>query len=98
MTENTTTLWVDLNGERLRCDPSQTLLQLMNEAGISTRQPCRNGVCNQCRCRLLRGEITYHHRKPHGLWQKQIDEGFILPCIAHACTDLVLEPPVLKPD
>lgn len=92
-----TSFWVEIAGQHHACGHKQTLLELLNSAGIATRQPCRNGVCNQCRCKLLAGEITYHHRKPVGLWQKQVAEGYILPCIAYPCMDLVLDPPLLKP-
>ena len=74
-----------------RVDEDKNLLEAMRENGLPVRQSCRNGVCGLCKCRLAEGEITYHWRKPHGLWEKHIAEGLILPCIAFARSDLVLD-------
>ena len=67
------------------------LLDKMGEAGLPVRKSCLNGVCGLCKCRLKKGEITYLLRKPHGLWEKHIDEGLILPCIAYARSELVID-------
>ena len=67
------------------------LLEAMRDAGLPVRKSCRNGVCGLCKCRLVAGEITYLWRQPHGLWEKHIAEGLILPCIAYARSDLVLD-------
>lgn len=84
----------------LRCDETEILtqsseevdlLEAMRKAGLSVRKSCRNGVCGLCKCRLVQGEITYHWRKPHGLWEKHIAAGLILPCIAFATSDLVVD-------
>lgn len=74
----------------VRCDDNTPLLTALLTSGQPLRKPCRNGVCGLCRCQLLAGEITYEWRVPHGLWQKDIDEGYILPCIARARSDLEL--------
>jgi len=75
------------------------LLEVMRQAGLTVRKSCRNGVCGLCKCRLVAGEITYHWRQPHGLWQKHIDQGLILPCIAFPLGDLVLDQiPLVAPD
>ncbi len=75
----------------LPCATTSTLLEAMGQAGLPVRQACRNGVCGLCRCRLREGEITYHWKRPHGLWQKDQEAGLILPCIAYPVTDLVLD-------
>jgi len=66
------------------------LLEALASSGLPLRKPCRNGVCGLCRCKLVAGEITYQWRLPHGLWQKDIEQGYILPCIAYALSDLTL--------
>jgi len=67
------------------------LLSAMQEAGLPVRNSCRNSVCRLCKCRLVEGEISYRGRQPCGLRDQQIAEGFILPCIAFASSDLVLD-------
>ena len=73
------------------CDPETRLLEALTNSGLAIRKPCRNGVCGLCRCRLVHGDITYQWRVPHGLWQKDIAVGYILPCIAYPLGDLILE-------
>lgn len=68
----------------------QTLLAAMHDQQLPVRKACRNGGCGVCRCRLTRGDITYHQREPFALWQADIDAGVILPCIAYAVSDVVL--------
>lgn len=68
-----------------------TVLDALAGAGLAVRKACTNGVCGLCRVRLLSGEITYHWRQPHGLWERDLQEGYILPCIAYAVSDLSLD-------
>lgn len=77
------------------CRPTTNLLEAMRAIGLPVRKACRNGVCGLCRCRLVEGEITYHWKEPHGLWQKDIEQGYILPCIAYPLSDLALDNPSL---
>ena len=72
------------------CSATTTLPDGMRAAGLPVRKACRNGVCGLCRCRLLAGQTTYHWKAPHGLWQKDIDAGYILPCIAYPLSDVTL--------
>ncbi|MCK9563266.1 MAG: 2Fe-2S iron-sulfur cluster binding domain-containing protein, partial [Bacteroidales bacterium] len=73
------------------CAPGTTLLDAMRTSGLPVRKACRNGVCGLCRCRVVAGEFTYHWKVPHGLWQRDIEQGLILPCIAYPLADLVLD-------
>jgi len=81
----------------LACDRETRLLEAMADAELYTRNPCRNGVCGLCKCRLVSGKITYHWREPHGLWEKDKAQNFILPCIAYPVTDVELEELALMP-
>jgi ferredoxin len=82
----------------LSCDEETRLLEALAEADLYTRNPCRNGVCGLCKCQLVSGEITYLWRQPHGLWEKDKAQNFILPCIAYPVTDLKLENLALIPE
>ncbi len=75
----------------LTADSHTNLLQVMHDANLPVRKACRNGGCGVCRCRLESGDIDYRQREPFALWEKDKDEGVILPCIAFAKTDLVLD-------
>jgi ferredoxin len=43
-------------------------------------------------CQVRSGEVAYRIQWP-GLLPEEKEEGWILPCIAYARSDLVLEPP-----
>ncbi len=71
-------------------DDEITVLEAIGALGLTLRQPCRNGVCGACRCRLTEGGITYHWREPHGLWDRDVKQGYILPCIAYVTSDITI--------
>ncbi len=65
-------------------------------AGIELPRSCRNGTCRACLCRALSGEVRYLIEWP-GLSPDEKAEGWLLPCIARAASDLVLDVPKAKP-
>ena len=91
MSNHTLELCADALEITASVDEDTDLLEAMREAGLSVRKSCRNGVCGLCKCRLVSGDITYLWRKPHGLWEKHIAAGLILPCIAFARSNLALD-------
>lgn len=68
----------------------QSLLHAAAEAGIELPSSCRNGSCRACICRLLEGEVAYQIDWP-GVLPEEKAQGFILPCVARARSDLVLD-------
>jgi ferredoxin len=68
------------------------LLQAAEQAGLQLPSSCRNGTCRTCMCRVVAGRVRYRIQWP-GLLAEEKAEGWILPCIAHAESDLVLSPP-----
>lgn len=70
--------------------PGQTLLQAALGAGLRLPSSCRNGTCRACLCRLLSGSVSYLIDWP-GLLAEEKAEGWILPCVACATSDLVIE-------
>lgn len=80
-TDNTNTFTVTTDGK-------ETLLTLIRDAGVNVRKACRNGACGICRCRVVAGNVTYDLRQPFALWEEDITQGYILPCIAFPTSDL----------
>jgi ferredoxin len=70
----------------------QPLLQACEAAGVVLPSSCRNGTCRTCMCRLLQGQVGYTIAWP-GLLAEEKLEGWILPCVGHAETDLVIDAP-----
>ena len=83
-------------GVTLPLQPGQTLLQAALAAGIHLPASCRNGTCRTCMCRLAAGRVRYLIDWP-GLLAEEKAEGWILPCVATADGDLVIEAPGARP-
>lgn len=75
----------------------QTVLQAALAAGIRLPNSCRNGTCRTCRCRLLSGEAVHTIEWP-GLSREEKAEGWVLPCVALAASDVVLDAPDARRD
>lgn len=70
----------------------QPLMAAARAADIALPASCRNGTCRACICLLAEGRVTYRIEWP-GLSADEKREGWILPCVAHAASDVVLRAP-----
>jgi ferredoxin len=86
------TVRLDADARSFAATGDETLVAAAARAGIEMPTSCRNGTCRTCMCRLRSGAIAYRIQWP-GLLPEEKDEGWILPCIAYARSDLVLETP-----
>ena len=84
---------IEPSGASFEAPVDQTLLASALAAGVALPSSCRNGTCRTCMTRMLQGRVSYRIEWPGLLAQEKAD-GWILPCVAHPDTDLVLaEPP-----
>ncbi|OGB02082.1 MAG: hypothetical protein A3E25_08395 [Burkholderiales bacterium RIFCSPHIGHO2_12_FULL_69_20] len=83
-------------GWNLPAAHNQTLLQAARAAGIRLPSSCRNGTCRTCLARLLSGQVAYTIDWP-GLLAEEKAEGWILPCVACARSDVVIDAPAASP-
>lgn len=67
-----------------------TLLDAAERGGLRLPSSCRNGTCRTCMCHLASGRVSYRIEWP-GLLPEEKAQGFILPCVALAESDLVIE-------
>jgi ferredoxin len=83
---------------RIRLEPAaitfdaasdQPLLASAAAAGIEFPSSCRNGSCRTCMRQLQSGWVSYRIEWP-GLLAEEKADGWILPCVAHPETDLVI--------
>ena len=72
--------------------PAQTVLRAAEAAGIDLPSSCRNGTCRTCICQRLSGESRHLIEWPGLSFDEKID-GWILPCVAVAQSDLTLDVP-----
>lgn len=82
--------------QSIQIDQDQTILAVLAAVGIPIKQACTNGVCGVCLTPLLSGEIDYTNRLPHGLNEKEKQNGYFLPCIATCKTDIAIGRPKVK--
>jgi ferredoxin len=70
----------------------RSVLASAQAAGLELHASCRNGTCRACLRRLHSGQVRYRIEWP-GLSAEEKAEGYILPCVAHPASDLVLAAP-----
>ena len=80
-----------------QCDawPEQSLLTSMEQGGIDWPSSCRNGTCRTCIVRMGEGRARHGIEWP-GLSSEEKQDGWILPCVAYATSDLVLVAPAIR--
>ena len=65
---------------------SDTILSQLELKGIDVNHQCREGFCGSCRCKLLKGEVSYI-TEPIAY----TNDGEILPCVTVANSDVSLD-------
>ncbi|WP_168790187.1 2Fe-2S iron-sulfur cluster-binding protein [Paraburkholderia aromaticivorans] len=83
-------------GYSFEAPDSLTILEAAGFANLRLPRSCRNGTCRTCICRLVSGTVSYTIEWP-GLSREEKAEGFILPCVAVAESDLVIDVPDATP-
>jgi glycine betaine catabolism B len=77
-----------VSGHETDLDPSETLLDAAERAGGRIASFCRAGICGTCRTRLVSGEVRC---TAEALSSQDRESGYVLPCVAWAAGDCVLE-------
>lgn len=81
---------IEPQGWQFEADADVPLLTAAERAGLRLPSSCRNGTCRTCLCRLRAGRVAYRIEWP-GLSAEEKRDGYILPCVALAQSDLTLE-------
>lgn len=76
-------------GQQFDAWSNQTLLDAMEQGLIVWPSSCRSGNCRTCIGQLASGSIRYAMDWP-GLSAEEKAEGYVLPCVAYPCSDVVL--------
>ena len=92
MSERVFSVRVEPLGQTFDAPDSLTILEAAGFANLRLPRMCRNGTCRTCLCRMISGEVRYLIEWP-GVSREEKAEGFILPCVAVAQSDLVIEVP-----
>jgi len=76
-------------GDTFNCQPGQTLLAAAAASGVRMPASCSSGLCGTCKTKKVSGDVTMTHKG--GIRQREIDQGWILPCCSQPLSDVVLE-------
>ncbi|WP_431477320.1 2Fe-2S iron-sulfur cluster-binding protein [Massilia eburnea] len=86
---------VEPKGLSFETDGEASLLVSAARAGVVLPSSCRNGTCRTCICQVQSGSARHLIDWP-GLSREEKQQGYILPCVAVAVSDLVIVAPAAK--
>lgn len=85
-------LRIEPHGWACTVPPGVPLWRAARRAGIRLPSSCLNGTCRTCMCRIRSGTVSYAIEWP-GVSEDERAEGWALPCVARALSDVVLDVP-----
>lgn len=80
---------LQITGKEFACRQDQTILQAAIEAGLRLPFSCTGGACGTCKSKKTAGRVEIGHAG--GIRQREIDQGWILPCCSKPLSDVTLE-------
>lgn len=81
ITTQTVTVIYEGSEYSFEVEPDQTILEAALDQDIDLPYSCQAGLCTACRGKCLSGKVHLDERE--GLSDAEMDEGYVLNCVAH---------------
>ena len=88
MTTYTITL-INRNDATYQVDGKKTLLDSLRDQGVDLPYGCKYGGCITCAAKIIRGSVNQTTQV--ALNNRQIDDGYVILCVARPTSDCTFE-------